>query len=394
VPGTSPAAAYGTDHQPLIDGGITVRTLVRSLAVAAAALLAGAVAVHIGTANAESNGGIRVMPLGDSITYGTGDPGGYRIGLWQRLVANNYTVDFVGSQSNGPASLGDHDHEGHPGWQISQIDANIVSWLNTYHPHTILLHIGTNDVVQNPAGAADRLATLLDHITSTAPIAEVFVAQIIPLGWTSTDLLAFNNAIPAIVATRVAAGKHLHLVDMYHALTTADLSSDNIHPNPGGYDKMAAVWYAALTSVPGSIGNPGAGGPTSAPPNSPSPSNPPVSVPPSTPPAAGTSCRVTDTVNAWNTGLTDTITVTVTNTGSATVNGWSLVFTLPSGQTITSAWNTTISPNSGQVTATNLNYNASLAAGASASIGFQASHTGNTATPAQFSLNGTTCTAT
>ena len=33
---------------------------------------------------AESNGGVRVMPLGDSSTEGTQVPGGYRIGLWQR----------------------------------------------------------------------------------------------------------------------------------------------------------------------------------------------------------------------------------------------------------------------------------------------------------------------
>ena len=85
-----------------------------------------------GVAGAESNGGVRVMPLGDSITEGTQVPGGYRIGLWQRLAAGGYRVDFVGSQSNGPASLGDHDHEGHPGWRIDQIDANIVGWLSTY----------------------------------------------------------------------------------------------------------------------------------------------------------------------------------------------------------------------------------------------------------------------
>jgi lysophospholipase L1-like esterase len=235
----------------------SMRTLPRLRAVVAVVSMAlcAAVAVPGGVANAESNGGVRVMPLGDSITYGTGDPGGYRIGLWQRLVGGAYTVDFVGSQSNGPAGLGDHDHEGHPGWTIAQIDANVVNWLTTYNPHSILLHIGTNDMTGNPAGAADRLATLLDHITTTAPNAEVFVAQIIPLGWTSADLLNFNNAIPGIVQTRVAAGKHLHVVDMYHALTTADLSSDGVHPTAAGYDKMSATWYNALRSVPGSIGN-------------------------------------------------------------------------------------------------------------------------------------------
>src|SRR5690242_12081668 len=75
-------------------------------------LAAAGVAVRADIAAAESNGGVRVMPLGDSITEGTQVPGGYRIGLWQRLSNAGYRVDFVGSQYNGPSSLGDHDHEG------------------------------------------------------------------------------------------------------------------------------------------------------------------------------------------------------------------------------------------------------------------------------------------
>jgi outer membrane autotransporter protein len=73
------------------------------------------------------------------------------------------------------------------------------------------------------------------------------------------------------------------------------------------------------------------------------------------------------------------------------MNGWSLGFTLPSGQTITSGWNATYTPSSGQVTATNVSYNAVIAPNASVGIGFQATHTGNTAKPTSFTLNGTAC---
>ena len=65
---------------------------------------------------------------------------------------------------------------------------------------------------------------------------------------------------------------------------------------------------------------------------------------------------------------------------------------LTAGQSITSGWNATFSPNSGQVTARNVSYNGVLAPGASTSIGFQATHTGNTARPAAFTLNGAACT--
>ena len=113
---------------------------------------------------------------------------------------------------------------------------------------------------------------------------------------------------------------------------------------------------------------------------------PPTSTPPP-PPTGG--CHVTDTINAWNTGMTSAI--TITNNGTATINSWSLVFTLPAGQTITSGWNGTYTPSSGQVTATNASYNASIAPSASVSIGFQANQTGNSAAPASFTLNGQTC---
>jgi endo-1,4-beta-xylanase len=98
---------------------------------------------------------------------------------------------------------------------------------------------------------------------------------------------------------------------------------------------------------------------------------------------------VTNSISAWNTGLTDNI--TVTNTGSSAVNGWTVTFTLASGQTITSAWNSTISPSSGAVKAANLSYNAAIPPGGSTSFGFQANHTGNTAPPTGFTLNGAAC---
>ncbi|WP_182882579.1 MULTISPECIES: lectin [unclassified Microbispora] len=256
-----------------------------------------------GAASAESNGGVRVMPLGDSITEGTQVPGGYRIGLWQRLAAGRYTVDFVGSQYNGPGNLGDHDHEGHPGWRIDQIDANITGWLRSYTPRTVLLHIGTNDVLQNynVSSAPQRLSTLIDHITSAAPNAEVFVATIIPLSNSGQESAArtFNAAVPGIVQSKVNSGKHVHLVDMHSKLTTGDLI-DGIHPTANGYDKMAAAWYAALQSVPGSLGQG----------SSPSPSVTP-SASPSTSPSAGPSAikgvasgRCVDVPNASQTSGT------------------------------------------------------------------------------------------
>ena len=43
------------------------------------------------------------------------------------------------------------------------------------------------------------------------------------------------------------------------------------------------------------------------------------------------------------------------------------------------------------MTATNVSYNGALAPGASATIGYQANHTGNAGAPTGFKLNGSTC---
>jgi lysophospholipase L1-like esterase len=337
-------------------------------AVAAVALAAATVA-YVGTAAppalAESNGGTRVMPLGDSITDGFTVAGGYRIGLWQRFGPAGFTVDFVGTQSNGPSTLGDHDHEGHSGWRIDMLDANIVGWLQATNPHTVLLHIGTNDVIQNTnlPQAPNRLSALIDKITNTVPTAEVFVATIIPLANASQEnaVRTYNAAIPGVVQSKVSAGRHVHLVDMHAALTAADLA-DGVHPNAGGYDKMAATWFTALRSVPGSLG-----GTTP-------PTTPPTTTPPTTPPGGGRGCTATYAiVNQWQGGFQGGVTVTA---GSAAINSWTVTWTFANGQTVQQFWNTALTPNGPAITARNVSYNGSLPAGGHADFGFIANLAG------------------
>ena len=146
-----------------------------------------------------------------------------------------------------------------------------------------------------------------------------------------------------------------------------------------------AAYNAVLDALNSGTNNPP---PTTTPPPN-NPTTPPPNNPTTPPPGTG-ACSVRIELNAWNNGLTENI--TISNTGSTAVNGWSLAFTLPGGQTITSGWNASYSPSSGQVTARNVSYNAAIPAGGSTTIGFQATHTGNTARPSAFSLNGASCT--
>ncbi len=104
----------------------------------------------------------------------------------------------------------------------------------------------------------------------------------------------------------------------------------------------------------------------------------------------GGSCQVSyQTTSQWTGGFTAS--VTIASTGSAALTGWTLKFTFPGDQHITSAWNGTATQSGENVTITNASYNGTIAAGGSASAGFQGTWTSSDATPASFTLNGATC---
>lgn len=192
----------------------------------------------------------KIMPLGDSITDGIPNPGGYRIKLWTNVENAGKKIDFVGSMSNGPSTLPDKNHEGHSGWRIDQLDNNINSWMDQYKPDIVLLHIGTNDITQNldMNNAANRVGSLVDKILAKLPSGgKIFVAQVIPISYASGDQVAvnFNSQLATMVQSKKSQGKAVDLVDMHSALSKSDLS-DQVHPNMNGYNKMADTWFNAI----------------------------------------------------------------------------------------------------------------------------------------------------
>ncbi len=218
-----------------------------------------------------ATGACVILPLGDSITDGFPfEAGGYRVELFNQTLVNSKHVTFVGSLSNGPATVAGvafpPKHEGHTGFTIineptagrSGISPAITDTaISTNHPNIILLMIGTNDVDLSIdlANAPGRLATLIDEIITDAPSSLLVVAQLTP---TTTDtentrFQAYNAAIPGIVQQRVTAGKHVMLVDMYSTFTAnanykTALMNDNLHPNPTGYALMGDTWYKVIGS--------------------------------------------------------------------------------------------------------------------------------------------------
>ncbi|MFZ5890466.1 MAG: SGNH/GDSL hydrolase family protein [Myxococcota bacterium] len=215
----------------------------------------------------------KILPLGDSITYGLitvaadkpngkDSNGGYRLKFFANAVTAKQKIAFTGSQQNGPDMVSgvafSKYHEGHSGFTIDDSTGNGINDETVLGPgfrttpDIVLLHIGTNDVYSAKgmqSGMADRLGKLLDELVTRAPNALIVVAKIVPLASQNTALNNYNNAIPGVVATRVAQGKHIIVVDTFTGFKSSMLSADSVHPNQSGYDFMGDTFYTAVSSL-------------------------------------------------------------------------------------------------------------------------------------------------
>ncbi|MER5945551.1 cellulose binding domain-containing protein [Streptomyces sp. NPDC001904] len=109
---------------------------------------------------------------------------------------------------------------------------------------------------------------------------------------------------------------------------------------------------------------------------------------PGTPTAA---CTVTYKVtNEWSGGFQAD--VTLTNTGSAAWNGWSLDWTFADGQKVSQLWNASYTQAGTAVTAKNASWNGTVVAGSSVAFGFTGSRPGAAnGKPTAFRLDGQNC---
>jgi lysophospholipase L1-like esterase len=211
-----------------------------------------------------------VLPLGDSITEGympSGANGGYRVELFNQAVMAGKNLTFVGTLMNGPTTVANRNfprrHEGHGGYTIAGGGQGAIAGtvtdtaISMYHPHIVLLSIGTNDINGNinVSTAPTRLGQLIDEIVADAPNALVVVASIIPIkGDSSTRIQTYNAAIPGLVSTRAAAGKHVVFADNYAAFVkdaswASKQMADNLHPNDAGYAVLGRGFYGAIAAL-------------------------------------------------------------------------------------------------------------------------------------------------
>lgn len=203
-----------------------------------------------------------IMALGESTTAAAP---GYRKKFVDLAKEDNLNIDMIGPNSDGTQLSFDDDHAGFRGRTCSDLLLLIDSELANYTPDIIILWEGTNDCgwayqsyIQNHQ-TIDELSLLIDKIFVKYPGVRLFVGSVPPMsdaaygvyntpqGVANGNVIALNNAMPEMIHSKVMAGKKVHFVDARSILSVStDISSDGIHPNQTGYEKMGVLFYNAV----------------------------------------------------------------------------------------------------------------------------------------------------
>ncbi len=207
----------------------------------------------------------KIMPLGASRVEGARPAfESFRYELWKDLKENDWTFDFIGTQSDEasyPIFNSDNfdiDHEGRSGWTSGQILNGLNGWLNeTGSPDIVLLSSpGGNDLLngQNYNQTISNINAIIDALQSNNPNITIIVEQPAPglSSFMTTELTnAFNQIqqdVLTIVADQTTSTSQVIAVDMFTGFTDT-LLADDVHYNESGADFIATRYYDVLKNV-------------------------------------------------------------------------------------------------------------------------------------------------
>jgi endo-1,4-beta-xylanase len=305
-----------------------------------------------------------------------------------------------------------------------------------------------NDFNTNIASKRDKLFTLVQQLKAegvpidgvghqmhsnvdfpSAADTDAMIAKFIPLAVlqeiTEMDVSIYTNSgesFPSPPADRLTrqSARYKALFDVYRkyrtnlaSVTLWGLADDNTWLDtfpvtrkdaPLLFDvslqAKPAYWTLVGTASPSGSASPSASprpsvsaSPSTSPSISPSasPSASPSSSPSPRPSTGPTTCSITYTIlNQWQGGFQGE--VRVSNTSSTAINGWTVRWTYANGQQITQIWNASLVQSGSNEAASNVSYNAVIAANGSTTFGFLGSWNGTNARPTAMSLNNTACT--
>ncbi len=247
---------------------------------------------------------LKIMPLGDSITYGYkggtdgSTTGGYRKYFYRYFTSLGYNVDMVGSEwtwgtsdytlPDGTKFTFDPQHEGHSGFSIisyndgkgnsrtglynhivnsNENGSNGKNSIGVYQPDVVFLMIGTNDVLDNYniSSIQSRLQTMVDEVYSQKSDVKLFLISPPRIdserGYGSTvtnqtlmdsNIESLNNAAKSICESETAKGNYCKYIDVCDNIFGEDdyvnYLEDYTHPSENGYQAIGEYLAEQLDS--------------------------------------------------------------------------------------------------------------------------------------------------
>ena len=207
----------------------------------------------------------KIMILGASRVEGSRpDYESFRFNLWKNMIENNWTFDFIGTQSDEasyPPFNGfdfDIDHEGRGGWTSGQILDGIGNWLTETGPPDIVLFSspGGNDALEqlSYSEAVSNINSIIDVIQSSNPNCIIIIEQMAP-GHSeimTTELTNFWNQIQEevldIAENKTTINSQVIAIDMFTGFGDNFLA-DDVHYNEYGAEFIADRYYKTLINL-------------------------------------------------------------------------------------------------------------------------------------------------
>ncbi|KAM0612186.1 hypothetical protein ACHAP0_006124 [Verticillium nonalfalfae] len=202
------------------------------------------------------------MPVGASIVRGDpAEPGdtdknGFRKAVRDKLRWDGWKVNMVGSLSGG--TMADNNVEAIPGERIDQIHTRLRTTAPIWQPNLYLINAGTNDASQDMvAGAGERMKAMIDTIFSITPDATVILSTLLHHRDFQSRVVQINDQYRRLVKSYQGGDLEKPIAKVFLAEMQDDFLKfpqdfhDPLHPNRGGFRKMAAVWVWAIDQVNG-----------------------------------------------------------------------------------------------------------------------------------------------
>jgi lysophospholipase L1-like esterase len=207
----------------------------------------------------------KILPLGASrVEGGRPEYESYRYQLWSKLKENNWTFDFIGTQTddaNYPSVNSqqfDIDHEGRGGWTSGQILDEINEWLiETGTPDVVLFSSpGGNDALKSLPyqDAVDNINAIIDVLQANNPNVTIIIEQMAP-GFSeimSEELATFFNQMQQevlnIAKNHTTSSSQVITVDMFSGFNDSMLA-DDVHYNDTGAQFIANKYYNVLEEL-------------------------------------------------------------------------------------------------------------------------------------------------